>query len=358
MASRIVIMAGGTGGHVFPALAVAEELRERGWEVSWLGTANSFESRHVPKYDFELDTIDAYRLRGQGLGGLLLAPFRLAKAMLQARKLLRQRKPEVVLGMGGFATGPGGLMSKLMGLPLVIHEQNRIPGLTNRWLAKMATRVLEAFPGSFPATAGAIATGNPIRAAISAIAEPAERMATHTGAARILVLGGSLGALALNEIIPQALALLSREHALDIRHQAGRTKAEAATALYEGLNLQVQVSEFLDDMATEYAWADLVICRAGALTVSELAAAGVGSVLIPFPHAVDDHQTRNAEYLAEGQAGIVLQQDKLDADSLSTRLDALLTQPKLLAMAQAARKLAMPDATRQVADYCAQVKQA
>ena len=356
MASRIVVMAGGTGGHVFPALAVAQELRGRGWEISWLGTADSFESRNVPKHGFPLDTIEAYRLRGQGLGGLLLAPFRLLKAMGQARKVLNQRRPDVVLGMGGFATGPGGLMSKLMGLPLVIHEQNTIPGLTNRWLAKLASRVLEAFPGSFPDNAGARVTGNPVREDIAALPEPAVRMADHDGAVRILIVGGSLGALALNEIVPEALALLAGDHALEIRHQAGRNKVEAAQSLYEELNLQAQVIEFLDDMAQAYAWADLVICRAGALTVSELAAVGVGSILVPYPYAVDDHQTRNAGYLVQGQAAVLMPQGQLDAVSLSSRLRELLAEPgKLLALAQAARNLTMSDAARRVADHCEQV---
>ena len=356
MAARIVVMAGGTGGHVFPALAVAQELRGRGWEISWLGTADSFESRNVPKYGFPLDTIKAYRLRGQGPAGLLLAPFRLLKAMGQARKVLARRRPDVVLGLGGFATGPGGLVSKFMGLPLVIHEQNTIPGLTNRWLARQATRELEAFPGSFPDSTGASVTGNPVREEIAALPEPGLRMAEHDGPVRVLIVGGSLGALALNEIVPKALALLTAEHALEIRHQAGRNKVGAAQGLYGDLGLQAQVTEFLDDMASAYSWADLVICRAGALTVSELAAAGVGSILVPYPFAVDDHQTRNADYLVRGQAAVLMPQAQLDADSLADKLTELLAEPgKLLALAQAARKLAMPDAARLVADHCEQV---
>lgn len=358
MASRIVVMAGGTGGHVFPALAVAQELLRRGWDISWLGTADSFESRNVPRHGIELDTIDAYRLRGQGLGGLLLAPFRLLKAMGQARKVLSQRKPDVVLGLGGFATGPGGLMSKLMGLPLVIHEQNTIPGLTNRWLAKLATHVLEAFPGSFSDSADARVTGNPVRDDIAGLPEPESRMTGHEGAVRILIVGGSLGAQALNEIVPGGLALLARDQVLEIRHQAGRNKTGAAQSLYEELGLQAQVTEFLDDMAQAYAWADLVICRAGALTVSELAAVGVGAILVPYPFAVDDHQTRNADYLVQGQAAVLMPQHQLDAESLSNKLRELLTEPgKLLAMALAARTLAMPDAASRVADYCEQVVQ-
>lgn len=356
MAPRIVVMAGGTGGHVFPALAVAQELRQRGWEVSWLGTPDSFESRSVPEHGFQLDTIEAYRLRGQGMAGLLLAPFRLFKAMGQARAVLTRRQPDVVLGLGGFVTGPGGLMCKLMGVPLVIHEQNTIPGLANRWLARLAARVLQAFPGSFPDSAEARVTGNPVREDIVALPEPADRFTAHDGATHILIVGGSLGAQALNEIVPQALALVSRDHVLEIRHQAGRGKTGVAQDLYDELKLPARVTEFMDNMAQAYAWADLVICRAGALTVSELAAVGVGSILVPYPHAVDDHQTRNAGYLVQENAAVLMPQEQLDARSLAHKLRELLLEPgKLLAMAVAARKQAMPDAASRVADYCEQV---
>ncbi|WP_456376925.1 undecaprenyldiphospho-muramoylpentapeptide beta-N-acetylglucosaminyltransferase [Thiolapillus sp.] len=353
--ARITILAGGTGGHVFPALAVAQEMRARGWEVSWLGTPDSFESRTVPGYGFPLETISAYRLRGQGMVSLLLAPFRLLNSMRQAAGVLRRTRPQLVLGMGGFVTGPGGLVSRLLGIPLVIHEQNTIPGLTNRWLAKIATQVLQAFPDSFPPAVGAVVTGNPLREDIAAVVEPAERMRNRDETARVLIIGGSLGALALNQQLP--LALQQLQQSLAVRHQSGRGKAEATRELY-AQQPWAEVTEFIEDMAEALAWADLVICRAGALTISELAAVGVASVLVPYPHAVDDHQARNAHYLADGGAAVLLPQSELSADVLAQQLQALLgDREKLLDMALAARALARPDATRTVADYCeAQVK--
>ena len=315
-----------------------------------MGTPDSFESRTVPSYGFPLDTIAAYRLRGQGISGLLLAPFRLLNAMRQAGKILRQTRPQLVLGMGGFVTGPGGLVSKLLGIPLVIHEQNTIPGLTNRWLARIAARVLQAFPDSFPASVGAMVTGNPVRSEIAAVAAPDERMDGRDQAARVLIIGGSLGALALNEQLPPALAQLQLP--MVIRHQTGRGKAEATQALYPS-QVQAEVTEFIDDMAQALAWADLVICRAGALTISELAAVGVASVLVPFPYAVDDHQTRNAHYLVDGGAAVLMPQSEMTQELLVRQLQTLLgDRNKLLEMAKAARKLAKPDATLCVADYC------
>lgn len=355
MAPRIVVMAGGTGGHVFPALAVAMELRDRGWDVSWLGTPQSFESRLVPEYDFPLDTIPAYRLRGQGGAAMLLAPARLFKAMIQAYRVLAKRQPEVILGMGGFVTGPGGLVSRLMRLPLVIHEQNSIPGLTNRWLARIAKQVLAAFPGSFDKDIDAKVTGNPLRPDILSLPDPVERMQGRIGQNRVLVLGGSLGAQALNEILPQALSLMKHGKDLVIRHQAGRDKADVTREQYLKTGVEASVSEFIKDMAEAYGWADLVICRSGALTVSELAAAGVASILVPFPYAVDDHQTHNAAYLAEAGAGILIQQRDLKPELLAKTLDELVSEPgRLLRMAQAARNIARPNATIEVADCCEQ----
>jgi UDP-N-acetylglucosamine--N-acetylmuramyl-(pentapeptide) pyrophosphoryl-undecaprenol N-acetylglucosamine transferase len=344
-------MAGGTGGHVFPALAVAQELAARGWQISWLGTPDSFEARVVPARGIELDTVNAYRLRGQGLAERLLAPFRLLRAMGQAWRVLRRRRPQVVLGMGGFVTGPGGLVSRLMRTPLVVHEQNAIPGLTNRWLARIATRVLEAFPGSFPAAAGALATGNPVRPEITALPEPAPIPAGR--ALHLLVLGGSLGARALNEGVPPALARLPEGERPQVRHQAGRGKAEATRALYAAHAVAAEVSEFVDDMAAAYSWADLVVCRAGALTVAELMAAGVASILVPFPFAVDDHQTVNARFLSEAGAARLMPQDGLDAESLARQLRELLSdRARLHLMAQRAYRVAQRDATRRVADIC------
>jgi UDP-N-acetylglucosamine--N-acetylmuramyl-(pentapeptide) pyrophosphoryl-undecaprenol N-acetylglucosamine transferase len=357
MAARVMIMAGGTGGHVFPALAVAQELRARGCEISWLGTPDSFESRLIPGYAIEIDTIESFRLRGQGVFSLLLAPLRLLRAMLQAARVLRRRRPQVVLGMGGFASGPGGLVSRLLGMPLVIHEQNTIPGLTNRWLAKIASRVLQAFPGSFPASVGARVCGNPVRPEILALAEPGERFAGRAGMpVSLLVMGGSLGAQALNERIPEALGLMDGALRPQVLHQAGRGKLAATEARYREAGVQAQVVEFIEDMPGVLAQADLVVCRAGALTISELAAAGVASILVPFPFAVDDHQTRNAAYLSDAGAAILVQERDLDAAGLAGILGSLCPdRERLLSMAKAARVRSMPDALRCVADACLEV---
>lgn len=350
MAARVTIMAGGTGGHVFPALAVAHELAGRGWQVSWLGTADSFESRVVPAAGFELDTIAAFRLRGQGLADRLLAPWRLLRAMRQAWRVLRLRRPQVVLGMGGFVTGPGGLVSRLLRVPLVIHEQNAIPGLTNRWLARIASRVLEAFPGSFPAAIGAQATGNPIRDAIAALPEPAAVDAGRP--VHLLILGGSLGAQALNEHVPAVLGGLPTDLRPEVRHQAGRGKADVTRAAYRDASVTAQVSDFIDDMAGAYTWADLVVCRAGALTVTELMAAGVASVLVPFPFAVDDHQTVNARFLTDASAACLLPQERLDAELPGLLQELLRDRSRLHGMGLRAYRLARRDAAARVATVC------
>lgn len=357
MATRVMIMAGGTGGHVFPALSVARELIGRGCEVSWLGTPDSFESRLVPQYGIELDTIEAFRLRGQGAVDLLLAPARLLRAMLQARRVLRRRRPQVVLGMGGFASGPGGLMSRTLGMPLVIHEQNTVPGLTNRWLAKFANRVLQAFPGSFEDAVEARVCGNPVRPEIAALPSPGQRLAGREGVtAQLLVMGGSLGAQALNEVLPQALARIDAARRPGIVHQAGRGKLEATREGYAAQGVEAQVVEFIADMPKALEQADLVVCRAGALTISELAAAGVASILVPFPFAVDDHQTRNAAFLSDAGAAILIPQQDLSPNYLAEVLESLCAdRGRLLDMARAARARAMPDALRCVADACLEV---
>ncbi len=348
-----MVMAGGTGGHVFPALAVAEELRARGVEVFWLGTPDSFEARVVPEHGFPMEQMRIRGLRGNGLLGWLTAPFRIGRAMLQARRALRCRRPQVVLGMGGFVAGPGGLTARLLGIPLVIHEQNAIPGMTNQWLSRIATRVLEAFPGSFPQQRRARVTGNPVRADITALPEPGQRMAGRDGRLRLLVLGGSLGAQVLNEVVPAAVAELGSERPLLVRHQAGRNKLEPTRESYHRAGIAAEITPFMEEMAEAYGWADLVICRAGALTVAELAAAGVGSILVPYPHAVDDHQTRNARYLTDAGAALLLPQSELNAGRLAGSIAPLLEAPEqLLAMARAARRLGLPRATREVADIC------
>lgn len=351
MAAHITIMAGGTGGHVFPALAVAQELAARGWQISWLGTPDSFESRVVPGYGFELDTIEAHRLRGQRLTERLLAPAHLLHAMTQAWRVLRRRRPQVVLGMGGFVTGPGGLVSRLLRTPLVVHEQNAIPGMTNRWLARIAARVLEAFPHSFPANVGARAVGNPIRSDIAALPAPSPIEVGRR--LRLLVVGGSLGAKALNEVVPAAVARLPADGRPEVRHQTGRDQDEATREAYRTQGITAEVSEFLDEMAEAYRWADLIICRAGALTVSELMAAGLPAILVPFPFAVDDHQTVNARFLTEAGAGQLMPQSDMTARTMSELLGSLLSdRARLHAMAQRGYRLAKRDATRRVADVC------
>jgi len=353
----ILIMAGGTGGHVFPALAVARELMARDIPVVWMGTRQGLEARVVPEAGIPMEWISVSGLRGKRFSKWILAPFMLLGAAWQAMRVLLRRNPRAVLGMGGFVTGPGGVMARLLGKPLCIHEQNAIAGMTNRWLSRIANRVMEAFPGSLPANRKAILTGNPVRVDIASLPLPEQRIGRHPGTAHVLVLGGSLGAQALNEVLPQALGKLPASLRPSVRHQAGVKNLQQAQALYRdaGILDQVEVLPFVEDMAQAYAWADLVICRAGALTIAELTAAGVGSVLVPYPYAVDDHQTRNAEYLVRSGAAILVPQTKLDADSLAGLLTQLLDdRERLLAMAQAARALAQPDASRSVADICLQ----
>jgi UDP-N-acetylglucosamine--N-acetylmuramyl-(pentapeptide) pyrophosphoryl-undecaprenol N-acetylglucosamine transferase len=346
-------MAGGTGGHVYPALAVAEQLRAQGMDVSWLGTRKGLEARLVPARGLEIDWIRAEGLRRSGWWRMLRAPLVLSGACWEAGRVLRRRRPCVVLGMGGFVSGPGGLMARLLGIPLVVHEQNSVPGLTNRWLARIASRVLEAFSGSFGSERRALACGNPVRPEIADLPEPALRFAERTGPFRLLVLGGSLGAQALNAGVPAALALLPRDLRPRVRHQTGQGKQEVTEAAYAESGVEAEVQPFLEDMAGAYAWADLVICRSGALTVSELAAAGLGALLVPYPYAVDDHQTRNGAYLADAGAARLLAQTESSPERLASELQTLLTdRARLLEMAEAARRLAQPESARRVAAVC------
>lgn len=347
----ILIMAGGTGGHVFPGLAVAEFLRDAGEEVEWLGTARGLEARVVPAAGFPLHTLPVTGLRGKGAVHWLLAPWRLGIALWSALLLMMRLKPRAVLGLGGFASGPGGLMAAALSIPLVIHEQNAIAGLTNRWLSRVADRVLEAFPGTFPDKARARHTGNPVRAKIAGLLAPELRFLGREGPLRVLVLGGSLGALALNETVPAALARLPAEVRPLVRHQAGERTLEQARKAYAAAGVEAQLSAFIDDMPAAYAWADVVICRAGALTVSELAAAGLGAFLIPYPHATDDHQSANARFLTRAGAAVLIPQGEFDAKRLAAEL-SVMDRTRALAMAEAARTLAMPDATAAVAHTC------
>jgi UDP-N-acetylglucosamine--N-acetylmuramyl-(pentapeptide) pyrophosphoryl-undecaprenol N-acetylglucosamine transferase len=346
----VVILAGGTGGHIFPGLAVARALRTRQVPVLWLGSAGGMETRLVPADRFAIETIAVRGLRGKGLASLLLAPFTLLRAVWQAQRVLRARKPRAVLAFGGFAAGPGGLAAWLLRKPLLVHEQNRAPGLTNRVLARLARRVLTGFPGSF-AGRKEEAVGNPVRAEIAALPPPAVRFAERNdGVLRLLVLGGSQGARAINETVPRVVAALQSAQAFEIRHQCGEKLLDDARAAYAKAGVAAQVEPFIRDMAQAYGWADLVIGRAGALTIAELCAAGVGSLLVPFPGAVDDHQARNAEYLAERGGGEWFRQDnKLEA-SLRDRLRVLAgDRARLLALAQAARAAAFPQAAEHVA---------
>ena len=346
-------MAGGTGGHVFPALAVAECLRERGVPVTWMGTQQGLEAVLVPKAGIPIEWIGVSGLRGKGVRRLLAMPFILGRALWQASAVLRRLQPRAVLGMGGFASGPGGLVARVLGIPLVVHEQNAIPGLTNRWLARVANQVLEAFPGTFPSARHAVSVGNPVRESIAALPVPSERFAGRTGSPRLLVLGGSQGALALNRLVPQALALWDEAERPEVWHQAGGQLYEAAVTAYQEAGVTVRLTPFIEDMAAAYDWADLVLCRAGALTVAELAAAGVGAILVPFPFAVDDHQTANARFLERSGAARVVQQADLNAERLAVLLrETLSDRQHLQTMGEAARRLAKTEAAEQVARTC------
>ncbi len=353
----ILIMAGGTGGHVFPALALARLLRARSFEVVWLGTQKGLEARIVPAESIPIEWLSVGGLRGKGALTLLAAPFRLAKALLQALSVVRRRKPIVVVGLGGFVTGPGGIAAWLTGRPLLIHEQNAIAGFTNRCLAHVARVVLEAFPNSFGNEVQARVIGNPVRQDISVVPPPATRFAGRSGPVRILVIGGSQGATRLNAVVPFALARLRAQTGpagpIDVRHQAGERWIESARETYSNAGVRADVRPFIDDMAEAYAWADLVICRSGALTVSELAAVGIGAVLVPFPAAVDDHQTHNAQYLVSEGAALLIPDRELTAERLADELQRLCAgRGKLLAMAERARMLAKPHAAQELADSC------
>lgn len=353
---RILIMAGGTGGHVFPALAVARELQARGVEVSWLGTRRGLESELIPAAGLPIDYIRIGGLRGKGAAGWLLAPWRITVALVQALKILRARRPQVVLGMGGFVTGPGGVAARLSGRVLVIHEQNAIAGLTNRLLSHIANHVLEAFPDTFVGR-NVSYTGNPVRSEILSVGPPDTRFAGRGGPLRLFVLGGSLGAMVFNRTLPKALALLPEGERPVVRHQTGKQNLEVTRSAYEKAGVKAEIVPFVDDMAAMYEWADLVLCRAGALTVSELAAAGVASVLVPFPHAVDDHQSANARYLSEEGAARLLPETLLNEKKLADLLREFCAEPEkgrktLHAMAARARMLAKPDATGEVVEAC------
>ncbi len=346
-----LVMAGGTGGHIFPGIAVAEVLQARGWRIVWMGNPDGMEARIVPARGYETAWVRFGALRGKGMLRKLMLPLNLLSGFWQAMRALRRIRPAVVLGMGGYISFPGGMMAALLGRPLVVHEQNSVAGLANRVLAGVAERVLSGFPQVLKKAQW---VGNPVRAEIAAVAPPTERFAGRAGPLRLLVVGGSLGAAALNEAVPAALGRFAADERPQVLHQAGERQIDALRDAYARAGVQGELRPFIDDMASAYAAADLVICRAGALTVSELAAVGAASLLVPFPHAVDDHQTGNARFLADQGAAILLPQSELDADRLAALL-AGLDRDRLLQMAAAARVLARPQAAAAVASVCEEI---
>jgi UDP-N-acetylglucosamine--N-acetylmuramyl-(pentapeptide) pyrophosphoryl-undecaprenol N-acetylglucosamine transferase len=351
----ILVMAGGTGGHVYPALAVARELEAHAQEIVWLGTHRGIESRVVPAAGIEVEWISVKGLRRKGVMALLIAPFQLAWALLQAIRVILRRRPIAVLGMGGFVSGPGGLAAWLTRRPLVIHEQNAAAGLTNRLLARLARVVLQAFPGSFNSSVVVETVGNPVREDIAALPPPAERYAARQGPLHLLILGGSQGALALNLTVPAALSKLSTQERPLVRHQCGERTFDTAKKAYAEHDVDVDLLPFIDDMAATYAWADLVVCRSGALTVAELCAVGLPALFVPYPGAVDDHQTANARPMADAGAAVIIDESMLSADVLAGQLrEWLVTRQELQLKAEKARTLAKPNALRRITELCLQ----
>lgn len=352
--TRVLIMAGGTGGHVFPALAVAEELRSRSVEVEWIGTERGIESRLVPAAAFKLNLISIKGLRGNGLLGWLVAPFKILRAVLESRSIIKRFQPDVVIGLGGFASGPGGLAAWLSGKPLLIHEQNAIAGLTNRLLAKIAKQVLQGFENSFVTTAKTKWVGNPVRTQIEQLPEPQIRYSARAyQSVSLLVLGGSLGAKSLNQVVPQALALLNLKQPIEVMHQCGEKHLTTCQQAYQQAGVTGTVSPFIGDMAKAYGEADLVICRAGALTVAEVAASGVAAIFVPYPYAVDDHQMHNAKALKDAGAALIIRDSALSVEGLVETMRPLLENRKQLEqMAIQAKMLSKPGAAAQIADIC------
>jgi UDP-N-acetylglucosamine--N-acetylmuramyl-(pentapeptide) pyrophosphoryl-undecaprenol N-acetylglucosamine transferase len=348
---KLLVMAGGTGGHIYPGVAVAEALRARGWQIAWMGNEDRMEGRIVPQYGYELAWIRFGALRGKGLLAKLTLPLNLLRGFWQAMQAIRRVKPDVVIGMGGYVSFPGGVMARLLGHPVVVHEQNSVAGLANRVLASIASRVVCGFPDVIRR---GVWLGNPVRADIAALPEPSLRFAGRSGPLKLLVVGGSLGAQALNEVLPKVLAMLPAELRPQVTHQSGAKQIDALKTAYAAAGVDGEFLPFIDNMAQRYAEADLVICRSGALTIAELAAAGVASVLVPFPHAVDDHQTGNARFLSERGAALLIQQTELEPTKLAEWLRTL-NRKQLLGMAEAARALARPQAAEEVAEVCVEL---
>ena len=347
MGKKLLVMAGGTGGHVFPAIAVAQELQQHGWEIRWLGTKDRMEAQLVPKHGIPIEFIQISGLRGKGIKSLLFAPFAILRAVCQARRIIKQYQPNAVLGMGGYVSGPGGIAAKLCGVPVVLHEQNAIAGLTNHWLSKIATRVLQAFPNAFP---DAEVVGNPVRRDLFQTATPEVRFAERDKTLRILVVGGSQGARVLNQTVPQVAAKLTAQgYDIHVRHQVGKGNLAGIEEIYRA-NGNGAATEFIDDMAEAYAWADLVICRSGALTVCELAAVGTSAIFVPFQHK-DRQQFLNAKYLADAGAALIIEQPEFTEERLLQALTPLLAErEKLLTMALNAKRMATPLSAKRVAD--------
>lgn len=350
---RVLIMAGGTGGHVFPGLAVAQYLREQGVDVHWLGTSQGIEARLVPEASIPLHLVTITGLRGKGIKTLLTAPIKMLKAFLQSKRIINMVKPDVVIGMGGFVSGPGGLAAWLTGRPLIIHEQNAKAGLTNKLLARLAKRVLEGFPTAFPAQSKVIMVGNPVRAAIENLPRPEVRFHSPRSPFHLLVLGGSLGAQALNDVLPRALAKLRQEERPVIWHQTGDKHFADAKKIYDSIGIEANLTPFVNNMAEAYSWADMVICRAGALTVAELCSAGLGAIFVPYPYAVDDHQTANADFMVNSQAAICIQQSELTDSRLADIVRELSRSPeRRLTMAQAAYQLRHERVAEKIYEIC------
>ncbi len=353
---RVLIMAGGTGGHVFPGLAVARYLHDQGIDTHWMGTSQGLEARLVPEANIPLHLITISGLRGKGIKPLLLAPVRIFKAIMQAKKIIQTVNPDIVIGMGGFVSGPGGVASWLMQRPLIIHEQNAKAGLTNKLLATLAKRILEGFPSAFKPQAKVIVVGNPVRPEIENLPAPEERIPVARSPFRLLVLGGSLGAQALNTIVPQAMGALRADERPDIWHQTGDKNADTVKKDYESMGIQANIEPFIKDMAAAYAWADVVLCRAGALTVSELCVAGLGAVFVPFPFAVDDHQTANASFMVKQHAAMCIQQTELTVGRLADIVKQFNAVPtKRLAMAQSAYQLRKVQVAKKIFEICQEV---
>ena len=354
--STLMIMAGGTGGHVYPALAVAHALQADGVDIFWLGTREGIEARVVPENKIDVEWISISGIKGKGLLALIVAPFKILYAIVQTAVIIYRRRPEAVLGMGGFVSGPGGLTAKLLMVPLLIHESNAVAGLTNKWLAKLANEVLVGFPEVLKSNRHYHYVGNPVRQSIAALPAPEQRLKEHAGNLHLLIIGGSLGAQVLNETVPAALAKIDSLVRPEVRHQAGKGKLDATRENYQVHSVEASCYEFIEDMAEAYKWADLVICRAGAMTVAEIAAAGVAAIFVPYPHAIYDHQTLNARFLVDKKAAILIPQERFTGENLSSVLAELANdRPCLMGLSRRARENAKTDATRRVAELCKEV---